>query len=205
MISYGNIEIASGTTVDVSYGTLNSSGFIDNFGTILNDGSKVGTIYCSDFNNYGVIDVRGWLEIIPTSTKYFDSGATWKNKGNVLSSSGLYLSNGAVINNAKEGVFNVIKSSGITNESNGAIPTFNNAGIYKKTADDNLMIMYKINFNNSGTMEIQKGSIRFQDCNGTYSGPIIMGPGIVLDYYKYYGSSTYTLNQGTSIGGIGNI
>ncbi|MEW6157336.1 MAG: Ig-like domain-containing protein, partial [Verrucomicrobiota bacterium] len=79
---------------------------------------------------------------------------------------------GAVINNS--GLWHVQVDNGIHNDFGGALSMFNNSGIFRKTVATGSTSFSGVAFNNSGSLDIQTGSINF---NGLFNE----APALTLD------------------------
>ncbi len=153
------------------------SGFMSGAGrTFANGGMSIGgagdhSLNCRTLNNAGT--------------------ATWTGTGNI------YAYNGAVFNNLAGATFDVQN-----NEFFGAYccsdATFNNAGTFRKSAGaGTTTINYNIVFNNSGTVDVQSGTLALGG-GGTSSSTLNIATGAALSF-----TGNYRLSAGTSVTGAG--
>ncbi|HEV7571716.1 MAG TPA: LamG-like jellyroll fold domain-containing protein [Thermoanaerobaculia bacterium] len=141
----------------------------------------------------------GTLNISGFGTRYINGG-TLNNSGTVNWSGGNNLSiyNSGVINNLATGLFLVTNDQLIYQHCCGAPQAFNNAGTFRKTAGTSTTTIDGNGFNNSGTLDVQSGSV-ILGSGGTSTGVFnATSPGAI------FVSSVYTLGTGATLTGNGN-
>jgi hypothetical protein len=106
----------------------------------------------------------------------------------------LVMRNGAVINNS--GTFDVLEDRGLAYDGVGAYPVFNNAGIFRKSAGSGTSEL-QVLFNNSGTVNVQSGTLKLHPLNNTGNVAIAAGTTLfVTEIYTQTAGAT-TLNGGS--------
>jgi uncharacterized repeat protein (TIGR01451 family) len=139
------------------------------------------------------------LNISGIGTRYINGG-TLNNGGTVNWSGGnnFSLYNSGVINNLATGLFSVTNDSIIYQHCCAAGQAFNNAGTFRKSVATNTTTIDGNGFNNSGTLDVQSGTV-ILGSGGTSSGIFnATSPGVILV------SSVYTLGTGATLTGNGN-
>ena len=142
----------------------------------------------------------GTLNISGFGTRYINGG-TLNNGGNVFWSGGNNLSiyNSGVINNLGTGLFVATNDQLIYVHCCSGGQAFNNAGTFRKTTATNTTTIQSNGFNNSGTVDIQSGTVNFAS-GGTSTGVLnATSPGTILF------TSVYTLGAGATLTGSGNF
>src|SRR5260370_29921610 len=117
-------------------------------------------------NGTGATNANGGMSVSNTNvfldTRTLNASGT-TTFGNATGGSGLYLSNGAVVNNLAGATWNIV--NGKTNIGNGnnykggAAPAFNNAGTFQMTGGASNNIGGA--FNNTGTISVNAGTLNF--------------------------------------------
>ena len=146
-----------------------------------------------------IIATGGTLNISGFGTRYINGG-TLNNSGTVNWSGGNNLSvyNSGVINNLSTGLFAVTNDQLIYQHCCGAMQAFNNAGTFRKTVATSVTTIDGNGFNNSGTLDVQSGSVLLGS-GGTSTGIFnATSPGAI------FFSSVYTLGAGATLTGNGN-
>ena len=194
----------TGATVTVN-GAATAASFELNSGTL--NGTDTLTV-SSAFNwTGGTMSGSGKTSIAAGGTMTFSggntktlSGRTVDNAGTVnLTGTGQFdLRNGAVFNNLSGGVFDA-QGDAFIDQDLGAAATFNNAGTLKKSGGTGTTTFEPI-FNNTGSVQVQSGTLKFTLGGGTSSGSFDAVSGTTLDF----GSGTHTLNAGTAFTGAGS-
>jgi hypothetical protein len=94
--------------------------------------------------------------------------ATWSGTGNLL------IQNESVINNQAGATFDVQNDQNIRNGYQYYTSTFNNAGTFKKSAGNGITtfttVGARVQFNNTGTVQVQTGTLAFPDAVTLTSG-----------------------------------
>jgi uncharacterized repeat protein (TIGR01451 family) len=141
----------------------------------------------------------GTLNISGFGTRYINGG-TLNNSGTVNWSGGNNLSiyNSGVINNLATGLFAVTNDQLIYQHCCGAPQAFNNAGTFRKTVGTNVTTIDGNGFNNSGTLDVQSGTV-ILGSGGTSTGIFNAASSGAI-----FVSSVYTLGTGATLTGNGN-
>jgi hypothetical protein len=109
-------------------------------------------------------------------------------------------------NNLEGGVFEATTNESIYHRndlSSGNTPVFNNAGTFRKKTGTGTTTIYKMNFNNTGTVDVQSGTLKFTAyVDGTHTGTftIASGANILTD-----DNSDHNFNEGSIINGAGEF
>jgi phage baseplate assembly protein gpV len=157
-------------------GTLNWTG-----GTMSGAGSTVST---------GALNISGTTgKILDTRTLTNAGTATWTG-------SDIQLSNRAVFNNQAGASFDAQTAATFGSGFN-ASGTFNNAGSFTKSQSSDPTVI-GITFNNSGTAEVQNGTLRLN--TGSSSGSFTVDAGTTLTF-----NGNHTLTAASSVGGTGKV
>ena len=131
------------------------------------------------------------LQINAGGSKFF-SGVTLTNQSGLVNwnADNLFLQNGALI--ANQSVWDAKVDATLVNNG-GALSTFANSGIFRKSAGSGSTTIGSIAFVNSGTVEAQTGTISFSGGNATFNaGSQFTGAGstIVTNNAAFNGSFT---------------
>jgi len=211
-----NLTINNGTGDDLTVnGTLNMSGVLQNEGLGLTGTGKTvvngtcnwnsGHITGTDFNiaSGGVMNMEG-------------SGECRINEDGVVNNAG-------TVNFAKSGVAFVMYYRGTFNNLNGGIfeattnesiyhrndlswgnmPVFNNAGTFRKKTGTGTTTVYKMEFNNTGTVDVQSGTLKFTAyARGTHTGTFTIASGATI---LTEDNSDHDFNEGSVINGTGTF
>ena len=118
------------------------------------------------------------LELTTGSNKFFNNVTMTNQTGTVNWNAGnLFMANGATISN--QSLWDA-KGDNSLNNSGGPLSTFNNSGIFRKSAGAGSTSISNIAFVNSGTVDAQTGSIDFVGSNAMFNaGSIFTGAGAV--------------------------
>jgi hypothetical protein len=200
--SDGAITISGGGTLSVGASssinntltlsaTLMGNGDLDVSGLLTwNGGTMIGP---------GVTNANGGMSITGGSL----NGRTLNNNGtttftgnnaNVIGSG-----NGAIINNPAGSTFNLqgdvqyLWGCGLC----GAVSSFNNAGTFKKTAGSGTAVFSGVIFNNTGTVEVQTGTLKVGA--GTHTGSFTGSTGASLEFAQVFGGQTQDLTATSSV------
>jgi hypothetical protein len=166
-IGAGRTEVSSGATLALEGTTtmenLELSGKLTGSGTILGDGFK----WLS-----GEMDNSGTTTIGPLATMTVEgygknlNGRTLNNQGRIdWNGSVVNMDNGAVLNNG--GTFDVKNDGAVLSRSANPAGTVNNTGTFLKSAGSGFSFIDHVAFNNSGTVQIDSGTLNFR--YGSYS------------------------------------
>ena len=189
--SPGVFNAANG--LNISSGTLSGSGHIDVTGlttvsgTVTLAGSGIlnalGGLHLDLYNSNFALNLRD------TRTVNLYGNSTW-NEGDV------YTYNSPVINN--HGTFTATLDRRMYCVDNGS-PVFNNLGTFSKTGGAGISDVYNVPFNNSGTVNVQSGTLSLLG-GGTHSGQFNVDGGKTLSL-----SGNHTFNPGASMSGAGAL
>ncbi len=118
------------------------------------------------------------LELSSGGNKFFNNVTMTNQTGTVNWNAGnLFMVNGATISN--QSLWDA-KGDNSLNNSGGPLSTFNNSGIFRKSAGAGSTSFAAIAFVNSGTIDAQTGSIDFVGSNAMFNaGSIFTGAGAV--------------------------
>lgn len=208
------INNGSGDDLTVN-GTLNFTGGLDNGGygitgtgkTVINGTCNwnSGHITNTNFNiaSGGVMDMEGSGEC------RINWDGVINNAGTVnfaKSSVAFVMYYNGTFNNLEGGVFEATTNESIyfrQDLSNNNTPVFNNAGTFRKKTGTGTTTVYKMNFNNTGTVDVQSGTLKFTSyVDGTHTGTftVASGANILTDSY-----SDHDFNEGSVINGAGTF
>ncbi|MEM1170047.1 MAG: calcium-binding protein [Cyanobacteria bacterium P01_H01_bin.35] len=119
---------------------------------------------------------------------------TLNNQGTVNWTGGLIQSVIGVFNNS--GTFNI--------QNSGTFPAgFNNSGTVTKSVDTGATNFQNI-FNNTGTVDVQTGTLTVQDRGGSSTGTYNIADGAILEF-RGEPSNAHNLNEGTTFTGQGLV
>jgi hypothetical protein len=195
--------------------------------------SGVGTVDQNfNLNNFSFTggEIRGGNSI-STSGSFTWSGSARLGGSGTLSSNGTLAISGAVyldgrtINNAATGIWSAgdlqphtnnttlnnlagatlfIRSNNNVDSFNGATLTLNNAGTMVKDSSAGTSFLFDARINNTGTIDVQTGTLALGFFGGTSSGNFNIASGVVLafGYYTFHPGTTFT-GAGTIRIGIG--
>lgn len=136
----------------------------------------------------GQLSGSGTTIFLPGSVITFTNGInrainrqTINNSGTVIwgDDAWIALDNGAVFNNLSNGVFNITGDGQVANTV-GPQSVFNNDGLFEKTAGTNVTVMEA--FTNTGTVNLQIGTVAFADGYFQASGTTEIGGSSVLNF-----------------------
>ncbi|MDD5710306.1 MAG: hypothetical protein PHC77_07255, partial [Candidatus Marinimicrobia bacterium] len=211
-----SLTINNGTGDDLTVnGTLNLTHVISNGGEGLTGTGKTvingtcnwisGHITNTNFNiaSGGVMDMEG-------------SGECRINEDGVVNNAGTvnFAKSGVAFvmyyrgtfNNLDGGVFEATTNESIYHRndlSSGNMPVFNNAGTFRKKTGTGTTTVYKMDFNNTGTVDVQSGTLKFTAyADGTHTGTftVASGANILTD-----DNSDHNFNEGSVINGAGTF
>jgi hypothetical protein len=163
-----NAAIFSGN-VNVSSGVNASSLFV--YGGAI-------TWTAGEFDSTDVTIASGALVTLGGSGVKVISGGILNNAGTITwAGSDIQVENGAIINNLSGGVFDA-QCDQTMYYFNGGMPTFNNAGTFRKSNSSGTTSVKNIIFNNTGSIVLLSGTTDFTGSIGTLGeGASIFGPG----------------------------
>src|SRR6185503_14551341 len=174
----GNLQIDSTTTL-ASF--AQSGGFLTGSGTVTITGPATFTDNNGNVEEKGTgtTDLKGGGTLNGTSSLLLDGTRVFENEGTFAWQSGniIFLSQGATIDNAAGGTFDDQTDGSISTFVAGA--TVTNAGTFRKSAGTGTTLIQTA-FDNTGTVEVDSGTL---DITGPLSGSgqlVINGPGAVL-------------------------
>ncbi len=132
----------------------------------------------------------------------YDTTVRLDNAGTMNWTGGKILGRGAVINNQAGGMFNIACDGLMTYFSSGSYtpPTFNNLGVVRKATSQGMSILdANWHFNNSGTLDVQNGTVVLAGGASLSSGTINIGIGSPSLFGRL------VLNGTVALGGILSI
>jgi hypothetical protein len=175
----GNLQIDSTTTL-ASF--AQSGGFLTGSGTVTITGPATFTDNNGNVEEKGTgtTDLKGDGTLNGTANLLLDGTRVFENEGTFAWQSGniIFLSQGATIDNAAGGTFDDQTDGSISTFVAGA--TVTNAGTFRKSAGPGTT-QIQTAFDNTGTVEVDSGTL---DITGPLSGSgqfVISGPGAVLE------------------------
>jgi hypothetical protein len=130
---------------------------------------------------------------INNSLPSFLDGRTLNNAGMVIwnGTGDIRMSNGALINNLAGAVFDAQNNATFGWSTTGAFPTFNNAGLIRKSAGGGATAFNSVAFS-GGNVEVLTGTLSFGGADSTTSGGnFAVAAGAVLDLVGGAGTHTY--------------
>jgi hypothetical protein len=187
----------TGTVTIVSGGALTSTNAIANSGDIrLNGGSinaSAGFTNASQFEwisgtlAYDTIN-SGTASLLGSNDKSVSGGSVFNNSGTFIQSGsgnldldghepGYYTNfpSPATLNNLTGGIYSLQSDSGIA-APDQPLSIVNNAGLFQKSAGTGTsVIQIGVTFNNTGTVEVDSGTLEFQAMAPQISGSILTG------------------------------
>lgn len=196
--NYGTVAIESNASLNLSQDTTNN-GEIDMYGgsisapeTFVNNG----TFKWYGGNLPGSFQNSKELIIYGSGNQAINAIATLTNGGTIVQSGGASLTmygttntyNGAAypsaLNNLSGATYDIQGDGGITDPANGSYytapnATFNNAGLFEKTSGSGITAISEVVFNNTGTVEVDCGTLHFQGTL-TNSGLINIAGGTLI-------------------------
>src|SRR5579883_2880918 len=196
------LNVAGGTLTINGAGTISSNGALAittgtlaGTATIVSSGPVTWT--GGTISGSGTLYVSGGLTMSGTDRKSL-TGCTLVNLGTASWTGGDYYSGStAVFSNAPAGIFN-LTFDGFTGNYGGG-RTFANAGTFNKTGGTATATFSEDAFNNSGTVNVQSGTLSL--AGGASSGAFVIGSGTTLDFH----TGTHTLGSGSSVSGAGTF
>jgi hypothetical protein len=174
----------------------------------------------------------GTFSILTTASKYLPPGGTLTNAGAILQVGAnttfaidgdynTFISQAfiATVNNLAGAVYNLDGDGQVTNQTSGygfyGDSVFNNAGLFEKTAGTGTSVIGGgITFNNSGTVEVNTGALRFDGGGSSNTAAYVFNNGgqIVFDspftvtgLNTGSGSGALTVINGGSLIGTGTL
>jgi len=172
VINDGEVNLTSDVTVqelDLRYGTLQGSANITVTGmTTWSGGYMKGS---GTTNANGGLTLNGSNRYLYQRTLNNPLTATWTGGD-------IYLYAGATINNS--GTWDVQADSGLLYGGGGPLSIFDNSGVFQKTAGTGNTVV-GINFNNSGSVDVQVGTLGFSyDLTNNSGGVVEIDKGATL-------------------------
>ncbi len=178
VISYGTVNFnapAALTSLELRNSTLGGTGLVTVAGPLLwRPGASIAGSGTVDIFGPALIDTTNYIVVLDGKSLSFHAGATWQGGGG-----GIYLQNGAVLNNLAGSTF-TITDDGVVNQWGGAPSVFNNAGILRKIGGSGSTIFYD-RFNNSGSFEVLSGRLEL-DGGASLDGSLVCAPGTSLTF-----------------------
>ena len=156
MISYGTVNFnasAALSSLELRNSTLGGTASVTVAGPFLwRPGATIAGSGPVDILGPALIDTTNYVVALDGRSLNFHAGATWRGAGG-----GIYLQNGAVLNNLAGSTF-TITDDGVVSQWAGAPSVFNNAGVLRKTGGSGITIFYD-RLNNSGSFEVLSGGL----------------------------------------------
>jgi len=152
--------------------------------------------------DHGTLNMSGSADKTLSRSTITNAGtATWSGTGNLL------MQNIAVINNQAGATFDVQNDQNIRDSGQYYTATFNNAGTFKKSAGTGTTsfstastVGNRVQFNNTGTVQVQTGTLAFPDAvTLTSGGTFNVEAGALVDLT----GGTPTLTNGAVFTGAG--
>jgi len=145
----------------------------------------------------------GIINILGDNNKEFRYGAGYLSNYGTINwiGSGILIGGSKTINNYSSGVIDFRSDSGFYSDNGGdGIYTVNNQGLIKKSAGSGTIKFDHAVFHNSGTVEVQAGTIELAD-GGSNSGTMNINSEKTL----LFSSGTFTLSEGGIFDGSGTV
>lgn len=197
VVSGGTLTVAAGSEIEnnltLSGGTLTGGGDIVISGTFNWSG---GTLSGS-----GILNPDGGMLLSGTSSRTINGRTLNINADATWTGGNITMNDGAVINVAQGALFDAQGDNTVQRASSptGAVPVFNNAGTFRKSAGIGTTTFSNVNFNNSNnTVEVHSGTLRL-DGGGTSSGSFVVDAGATLEFQGH------ALEAGSSVTGAGTV
>ncbi|MBY0524478.1 MAG: hypothetical protein K2R98_13815 [Gemmataceae bacterium] len=197
-VNVDNFRLAEG-------GTLSGPGNLTILGTATWTGGTMSGMGITRVNTIAAMTISG------TSTKILDE-RTLENGGTIsLDGIGLIASNDAIVNNRLGATFD-IRSDADINKGDGALSTFNNDGVFRKSGGTRSSII-QIDFNNQSTLgnpaqtvEALTGTLWFQG-SGVHSARFFAAMGADILFAAATGGvpGVQIINQFTTLEGGGDF
>jgi hypothetical protein len=131
--------------------------------------------------------------------RYLLGGRHLSNAGTVTwATAGISIGGGSLIDNEQNGVFDIQNDNSILYGGGGA--TFLNEGLFRKSAGTGTtQVNPGVSFNNTGTVELDTGTLLLAD--GASTGSFSVDPGATLNF----ATGAFDLNAGTTFSGAGLV
>jgi len=178
VLSAGELSISA--TAQINNGLTLSGGTLSGSANLILSGASAWTSGAMSGSGATNLAAGSTLAISGTVSLI---GRTLNNAGVVSWAGGdiFYMYQGAVFNNLKGGLFD-IKGDAILSYFNGDLPTFNNAGIVRKSAGTGTTTFGPNVTFNGGNVEVQTGTFNLATTGGpTVGGNFTVASGAVLD------------------------
>jgi len=192
--STGKLIIPADKTLEVNNGVnedIKLYGSIDWYGELYLSGSLL------------YVYPEGVINILGTNNKIFRQGAGYLSNYGTINwiGSGILIGGSKTINNYSSGVIDFRSDSGFYYDYGGdGLFTVNNEGLIKKSDGSGNTNFDHAVLNNSGTVEVQAGTIEL-GYGGSNSGTMNINSGKTL----LFRSGTFTLNEGGLFDGSGTV
>ena len=194
-LNAANLELSGATVAGtgmLSVSNLNFfSGSFDGTNTVSGVANWIGGTIPSTARL--TIATNGVLNLSGAADKFISGMLT--NAGLVVwtGAGRLYLDGPGAIYNLPSGVFDVQNNSLLINQFISPSAAFHNAGLFRKSAGTGTNFLTRVNFNNSGTVELRTGTLAIPS-GGTNSGTFDVAAGATLLI-----SSDYTFASGNCL------
>jgi len=211
----GVVNFSTGNSVTAPTLTLSSQGALEGTDTVTITGlfSWLGGYLCTTAactaptGAQGVLNANGGITDSGANYYRFLDGRTLNNAGTATMNSPsyfMYLGYGSVINNQSSATWNIAADVDYLNTTNFG-GTFNNAGLFEKTATTGTSLVAPL-FNNTGSVQANSGTLNFYAVgNSSTSWSVATGATLGLSAVEKFSSAlTYALGtHGPSPAGFG--
>jgi hypothetical protein len=199
VLSGGTLDVAAASNITST--VAHSNGFLGGTGTLTVEGLYTWT--GGRLMGSGATTLNGGMAISGSNTKWLQGGIlnnanngtiTWTGTGQI------WCLSGGELNNLSGSTFDVQNDSSFENAGAGVV-TINNAGTFRKSAGSGVTSCSQPTFNNSGTVEVDSGTLQL-NTSGTSSGTWDIATGAVL---HFAGVGPHVLNGAVTGAGIFRI
>ncbi|MDP3147781.1 MAG: T9SS type A sorting domain-containing protein [Ignavibacteria bacterium] len=190
--------IASTITFNFSSGNLGGSGKLTVDGTM--NWSSTGSLATTSLT----ISSGGFLNISGISNKSFRFGRIYNNGTTIWTGSGhIYGGAGSIFDNLAGATFDIQNDAGVYYDGGGGNEiTFNNTGTFKKSAGSGITALSGIILNNTGTMQIDLGTVNISGTFSNFSSNTLTnGTYNVLGTLKFNSANIVTNNAAIILDG----
>jgi len=195
----GSVTVAGGGATLAAEGAFNAGSLFLSGGTLSGAGSAaVGALAMSGgrISGAGVLTLNG-PSTFSTAVSTIE-GRTIENFGAATQNIQLRLDSSTVWNNRPGSSFDLAGDFPLLAFVGSS--TFNNQGVFVKSAGTGFANLTSLAFNNSGSVNVNAGELRFAVGGGTHSGPFTIANGTTLGFY-----SAQILNAGAQVSGAGTL
>ena len=201
----GTLDLAADSTVastgriTLSGGTLGSEGDLTVSGGFVWTGGTLTGIGALNIGSSSHLEISGvaW-RTIDQKTINADGTINWSGSGAITAT------NGATLINTGTFSINIDDDANFFGDP-GATPVFINSGTLRKEIGTGTFAFNDCSFNNSGTIDIQAGTLRLNTQSTSIGGIVNVAAGTHLQLSGSSASHTHSLEDGLSFSGAGDV